>query len=166
MHEQPLAVCLLELLLARLTSTATKDQLGPQLPLLGDVPVVGSLLIDDWVIVLEVSAEALSLERDPQSVLVHRVGVLGPVAEVVGVEGECLAQVLDGLGVFVAENLNMLCQWVVGLAIANVGLASCMHGGAATSFKSSTALSRNFPYKTPRDKKINKLCDLRFRTRP
>jgi len=147
-HEQPLAVCLLELLLARLTSTATKDQLGPQLPLLGDVPVVGSLLIDDGVIVLEVSAEALSLERDPQSVLVHRVGVLGPVAEVVGVEGECLAQVLDGLGVFVAENLNMLCQWVV------------------TSFKSSTALSRNFPYKTPRDKKINKLCDLRFRTRP
>jgi hypothetical protein len=55
--------------------------------------------------VLEVSTEALGLERNPQGVLVHGVCVLGPVTKVVCVEGELLAEVLDGLGVFVAEDL-------------------------------------------------------------
>lgn len=104
-NEQPLAKSLLELLLARLASAATKDQLGPELPLERDAPVLSSLLINDGVVVLQVCAEALSLERNPQRVLVHGVGVLGPVTEVVGVERERLAQVVDGLGGFIEEDL-------------------------------------------------------------
>jgi hypothetical protein len=56
--------------------------------------------------VLEVGAKALSLESNPQSVLVHGVGVLGPVTEVVCVEGEGLAEVLNWLGGFVEEYLD------------------------------------------------------------
>lgn len=104
-NEEPLAKGLLELLLARLATAATEDQLGPELPLEGNAPVLSSLLVNDGVVVLQVSAEALSLERNPQRVLVHSVGVLGPVAEVVGVKRECLAEVLDGLGGFVEEDL-------------------------------------------------------------
>lgn len=74
--EQPLAESLLELLLARLTSATTKDKLAPELPLERDAPVLSSLLVNDGVVVLQVGAEALRLEGNPQSVLVHGVGVL------------------------------------------------------------------------------------------
>lgn len=104
-HEQPLAVCVLELLVARLARAATKDQLAPELPLERDVPVLRCLLVDDRVVVLQVGAKALCLEGNPECILVHGVGVLGPVAEVVRVNGEGLAEVLDGLRVFVAEDL-------------------------------------------------------------
>jgi hypothetical protein len=113
--EQPLAKSLLELLLTRLAGTATKDQLRPQRPLEGDAPVLSGLLVDDGVVVLKVGAEALGLERNPQRVLVHGVGVLAPVAKVVGVQGEGLAQVLDGLGRFVEEDLSVH----VSLAVCN-----------------------------------------------
>lgn len=106
MHEQPLALNLLELLLAGLARTATEYQLAPELPLGRDLPVVRSLLVDDGVVVLQVCAEALGLESDPQSELVHGVGVLAPVAEVVRVQGERLAQVVHGLGVLVEEDLR------------------------------------------------------------
>ena len=95
----------LELLLAGLACTSTKDELGTELPLLGDLPLLLSTLVDNGVVVLEVGAEALSLERNPGGVLVHGRCVLGPVAEVVCVEREGLAEVLDGLGVFEEEDL-------------------------------------------------------------
>jgi hypothetical protein len=57
--------------------------------------------------VLQVCAEALSFKRNPQCVLVHGVGVLGPVAEVVRVQGEGLAEVFYGLGGFVEEDLGV-----------------------------------------------------------
>jgi hypothetical protein len=113
-NKQPLAESLLELLLAGLARTSTKDQLGPELPLKWDAPVLGSLLVNDGVVVLQVCAEALSLKSNPERVLVHGVGVLGPVAEVVGVKGELLAQVLNGLGGFVEEHLKGL---LVGVAL-------------------------------------------------
>jgi hypothetical protein len=106
MDKQPLAMCLLELLLASLTGTATEDQLAPELPVKRDVPVLRSLLVDDGVVVLEISAETLGLKGNPQRVLVHGVGMLGPVAEVVGVERKRFAEVLDGLGIFVEEDLD------------------------------------------------------------
>ena len=105
MDEQPLAKSLLELLLTGLAGTATKDQLRPQLPLERDAPVFSGLLVDDGVVVLEVGTEALSLERNPCGVLVHGRSVLGPVAEVVCVEREGLAEVLDRLGVFEEKDL-------------------------------------------------------------
>jgi hypothetical protein len=104
--KQPLALDLLELLLARLAGTATEDQLAAELPLKGDVPVISSLLVNEGVVVLQVGAEALSLESRPQGELVHGVGVLAPVAEVVCVQGELLAKVLDGLSGFVEEDLK------------------------------------------------------------
>lgn len=110
MHEQPLPKRPLELLLARLARTPAKHQLRAQLPLERDLPVVCSLLVDDGVVVLQVGAEALGLERNPQSVLVHGVGVLGPVAEVVRVQREGFAQVLDGLGGFVEEDLERVLE--------------------------------------------------------
>lgn len=102
---KPLAKSLLELLLARLASTSTKDQLGPELVLKRDLPVLSGLLVDDGVVMLEVGAEAFSLEGNPEGVLVHGVGVLRPVAEVVCVEREGFAEVLNRLGVFVKEDL-------------------------------------------------------------
>ena len=87
MDKEPLALNLLVLLLARLASASTKDQLAPELPLERHVPVLRSLLVDDGVVVLEVGTEALGLQCNPESILVHCVCVLGPVAEVVGVEG-------------------------------------------------------------------------------
>jgi hypothetical protein len=109
MDEEPLALCFLELLLAGLTSTATKDQLTPQLPAKGDVPVLGSLLVDDGVIMLQIGAEALGLKGNPQRILMHGVGVLRPVAKVVGVEGKLFAEVLNGFGIFVEKDLDTSC---------------------------------------------------------
>lgn len=111
MNKQPLAECLLELLLTSLAGAATKNKLRPELPLERNAPVLGNLLVDDGVVVLQVGAETLGLERNPQRVLVHGVGVLGPVAEVVCVERERLAEVLDGLGGFVEEDLATLSVW-------------------------------------------------------
>jgi hypothetical protein len=104
-HKQPLALDLLELLLTRFARTATEDQLSPQLPLEGNAPVLSGLLVNNGVVMLEVGAEALSLKSDPQSVLVHGICVLAPVAEVVCVEGECLAEGFNGFGGFVEQNL-------------------------------------------------------------
>ena len=126
MYKEPLALYILELLLTRLTCASTKDQLTPELPLKRDFPVLGSLLVNDGVVVLEVGAEALGLEGYPQSILVHGVGVLGPVAKVVCVDGwgrervspdkvfvrlVCIAltvsftEVFNRLGIFVAQDL-------------------------------------------------------------
>jgi hypothetical protein len=60
-------------------------------------------------IVLEVGAEALGFKGNPERILMHGVGVLGPVAEVVCVYGKGLAEIFDGVRVFVAENLRV---WV------------------------------------------------------
>jgi hypothetical protein len=105
-HKQPLAKCLLELLLARLAGTATEDQLAPELPAKRNIPVLGRLLIDDGVVVLKVGAKALCLEGDPEGVLVHGVGVFRPVTEMVSVNGESFTEVLDRLGGLVEEDLH------------------------------------------------------------
>lgn len=104
MHKQAL-LNRLKLLLARLASTATKNQLGAQLPLKRDLPVLLRLAIDDRVVVLQGGAEAGGLERGPQGELMHGGGVLAPDGEVGGVEGEGLLQGLDGLRVLEEESL-------------------------------------------------------------
>jgi hypothetical protein len=117
-HPQPLPKSLLELFLARLARASTKHQLAPQLVGQGDVPVLRRFLVDDGVVVLQVGTETLRLERDPKSVLVHGVGVFGPVAKVVGVEGKSLSEVLSRFGVFVEEDLSPACQCVSELSQA------------------------------------------------
>jgi len=103
--KQPLAMRLLELLLASLAIAATKDQLAPELPVQRNVPLLCSALVDDGVVVLEVGTEAFRFQRNPESVLVHGVAVLSPSVKVLCVGGEALAEVLDGLGVIVEEYL-------------------------------------------------------------
>ena len=102
--KQPGTLNILECLVSRLASlavnSAAEDKLGPERPLLGDVPLVLDALVDDGVVVLEVGTEALGLEGHPQGVLVHGRRVLGPGGEVVGVEGKLLLESVDGLGVF------------------------------------------------------------------
>jgi hypothetical protein len=39
----------------------------------------------------------------------HGVGVLRPVAKVVGVEGKLFAEVLNGFGIFVEKDLDTSC---------------------------------------------------------
>ena len=105
MHEQPLSLHILELLLTWLASLATEYQLSPELPSKRNVPVLSSLLVNDGVVVLQVRAKALGLERNPESILMHGVGLLAEVAEVVGVEREVLAELFNGLGRLVEKNL-------------------------------------------------------------
>lgn len=124
----------LELLLAGLACTSSKDELGTELPLLGDLPLLLSTLVDNGVVVLEVGAEALSLKRNPGGVLVHGRCVLGPVAEVVCVEREGLAEVLDGLGVLEEENLfTVLDTNGQSYSYEAAGARRCGHGGACMS---------------------------------
>jgi hypothetical protein len=49
MNEEPLALHILELLLARLARTSTKHKLTSELPLKRYVPMLRSLLVDDGV---------------------------------------------------------------------------------------------------------------------
>lgn len=106
--KQPLAMSLLELLLASLAIAATKDQLAPELPVKRDAPLLCCTLVDDRVVVLEVGTEAFGFKRNPESVLVHGVAVLRPVAEVLCVGRKPFAEVVDGLGVFVEEDLRSI----------------------------------------------------------
>jgi hypothetical protein len=106
-HKHPLLQGL-KLLLARISHLATKHQLCAELPLERDLVVLLHLLVDDRVVMLKVGTEAFGLKGHPQGVLVHGVGVLGPVAKVMCVDGELLAQVLDGLGVFEEEDLKVV----------------------------------------------------------
>lgn len=97
---------------AGLASLAAEDELGAQSPLLGHVPLLLDLAVDDGVVVLEVGAEALGLEAGPQRELVHGGGVLGPGGEVLSVKGELALELLDRLGVLKEEDLfpDRLCQ--------------------------------------------------------
>lgn len=69
-----------------------------------------NLLVDDRVVMLQIGAETLGLERDPESELVHAAGLLGPGAEMVCILRKPLTQVLARLGVFVEEDLLWICQ--------------------------------------------------------
>lgn len=85
---------------------AAEDELGLELPLEVNVPLVLGALVDDGVVVLQVGAAALGLERAPHHVLVHGRGVLAPLGEVGCVEWEGGLEVLDWLGVFEEEDLE------------------------------------------------------------
>lgn len=84
---------------AGLAGAAAEDELGGQLPVGGDVPLGGDALVDEGVVVLQVGAEALSLEGGPGGVLQDGGAVLGPDGEAVLVEGELLLHAGDDGGV-------------------------------------------------------------------
>ena len=54
---------------------------------------------------LQIAAEPFGLEGGPEDVLVHGVRVLGPRWKLIRIVRELVLHVLDGLGVFVEEDL-------------------------------------------------------------
>lgn len=96
----------------RVTSWRTNNQLSLELPISRDSPVLADLLINQWVVVLEVGTETLGLESSPGSELVHGVGLVGPARELVGVEWEAGLEALDGWGVVEEEDLGLGLVWV------------------------------------------------------
>lgn len=71
--------------LSRAVGKTAKNQLGLEAPFERNVEHFAGLLVRQRVVVLQIAAEALSLERGPQHVLVHGRGVLRPLWELVGV---------------------------------------------------------------------------------
>lgn len=109
-HEQPATSNLLlgprsKVLPGTLLGTS-EDKLGLQRPLERNVPNLAGLLVRKRVVVLQVGSETFGFQCGPGGVLVHGGGVLGPGRELVGVLGELGLEVLDGLGVFVEEDLG------------------------------------------------------------
>ena len=96
----------LELLGTRLAGTATDDELRAELPASGDAPSLGNLLVNEGVVMLEVGAETLELERGPDGVLQHSAALGGPGREVVLVDGDVLLVALDDVLVLEEKNLQ------------------------------------------------------------
>lgn len=116
MHEQSAASNLLRVLGGQLLPGAllqtAEDELRLERPLQWDTPDLAGLLVGQRVVVLQVGAEAFGFKSGPGGELVHGGGVLAPVGELVGVLGELGLERLDGLGVFVEEDLGGCVSWV------------------------------------------------------
>lgn len=95
----------LEFLGTGLAAAATEDELGVELPVLGDAPLASDLGVDEGVVVLEVGANTLGVKGGPDDVLGHGIGLLGPDGELVGVEGELLLHAVDDVLVLEEQNL-------------------------------------------------------------
>lgn len=85
---------------------SSKHQLRLKVPLLVDVPVHLSLLVNQRVVVLEIAAEASALERDPERILMHGARVLGPCWEVLSVGCELGLELFDWGWVLKEEDLK------------------------------------------------------------
>lgn len=106
MNEQPV-LDRLECLLSRARTFRwrTEDELSLQTPRKRNVPDLTRLLVRQRVVVLQIASETLSLECRPQHKLVHCVGVLRPLRELVGVAWKLLLKCVDWLWVFVEKHL-------------------------------------------------------------
>lgn len=60
---------------AGLAGAAAEDELGVELPVVGDAPFAGDLGVDQRVVVLKVSTETLGGESGPDRELDHGVGL-------------------------------------------------------------------------------------------
>ncbi|KUI71595.1 hypothetical protein VM1G_11752 [Cytospora mali] len=123
-------------LLASLAGLAAEDELGAELPALGDVPLGDDLGVDQGVVVLEVGTETLGLEGGPDGELQHGVGDLGgdiPQLLVLGAEedddtvglgveggGDVLEGLLDDLLDLGGGDGQVLGEGVVGAAVLDV----------------------------------------------
>jgi hypothetical protein len=102
----------------------SEDHLSGQGPVAGDVKGLGETDVDHGVVVLQVRAEAESLDTHPHlasnqqlgkrgrtkrrlqtEVLEHGAGVLGPHRELFRIDGKFLREGLDVSGVFIEEDL-------------------------------------------------------------
>lgn len=104
--QESLTLDWLELLLASRSRWGTNNELCLELPALGDLPLSCDLLVDQWVVVLEVCAETLSLEGGPDGELMHAARLGGPLWEAVGVDGEFVLEFLCDFAVDVEKDLQ------------------------------------------------------------
>lgn len=96
---------ILERLRTRLPSLSTKHQLRVQLPAGRNIPRSLHLLVNNWVVVLQVGTESLGLERSPDGELAHAVGLRRPDGELVGVDAVGFLHAADDGAVFEEEDL-------------------------------------------------------------
>lgn len=108
-NQEPLALNRQELLLPRLSTGRADNELSIQNPVLRDAPGLTNALVDEGVVVLEVTSETLSREGGPEGNLVRADRLGGPVGEFVGVGGEGGLLAYDGGGVGEEEDLGGLC---------------------------------------------------------
>lgn len=108
---------LAEGLLPRAARRGAEDQLGVELPVLGDVPGLLHASVDQRVVVLQVGAEALSHQSGPGDVLGHTLGADGPEGEIFRVEGVLVLHALDdGAG----DEEEDLCMLVLCLTLGDI----------------------------------------------
>lgn len=63
----------------------TEDELRGQDPILAQAPLANDLIIDESIVMLQIGTQTLSLEGEPEQVLVHGIGVLAPLGVLVGI---------------------------------------------------------------------------------
>jgi len=107
MNKQSFTLDRLESLLTGLSRTPSKYQLRLEAPLLGNLPEVLNLLVDDGIVVLQVTPETLGFEASPECELVHGRGMFRPLEEHVRVDRELLLEGMDSVGVFKEEDLQL-----------------------------------------------------------
>lgn len=105
MNKQPFTLNWFESLFTGLLRTASKYQLRFETPLMGNLPEVLHVLVNDRIVVLQIAPKALSLESRPERELVHGRGVLGPLGELISIYRKLLLKGMDGIGVFKEEYL-------------------------------------------------------------
>lgn len=76
--QETLALNRFEILWSSWCDWGTDDKLSLELPVLGDTPALVDLLVDEWIVMLKVGAQALELKCGPCGDLVHGVGLGGP----------------------------------------------------------------------------------------
>lgn len=103
----------LEVLGASIAGLAAEDELGVELPAVGDAPLAGDLGVDERVVVLQVGAEALGRQGRPDYVLEHGVRLQRPDGELVAVQGVLFLHRVDD--VLVLEEENLFRMSVIGI---------------------------------------------------
>ena len=108
---QPLALNWHEALLTRRSGWGSDNELSIELPVSREVPGLPDALINQRVVVLEVSTESLGGERGPESDLAGASGLAGPVGEFGSVEREALLLSDNGWLVDEEEDLGCVSPW-------------------------------------------------------
>jgi len=82
-----------------------------QFPACWNIPGSSDLLVNNWVIVLEVGTKSFGLKSSPNGELSHGIRLSGPVWELVSVEWELLLEVSDGRTVLKEQDLVPISKW-------------------------------------------------------
>jgi hypothetical protein len=127
----------LKCLLASLPGSSSNNHFRSQHPCVRDIPLLGNLVVNDRVVMLQVCAQAFGFERAPQCVLMHGGGLLRPFGELGGVGWEAGLHGFYGIRVVEEENLlggNVSVFILINVWIgAVIGRARGIEGGRQNS---------------------------------